>query len=51
MERNRISSMISGTIMASFIFMMAGFEAYPQSHTGAADSGSQIRENKKMLFL
>ena len=47
MRRGRISYLIPGTVLAAFVYIMTGLEAYPQSQVSTTDSGSQIRENTK----
>jgi hypothetical protein len=51
MERGRISYLIPGTVLAAFVCIMAGLEAYPQSQGSATGSGSQIRENMKNAVM
>jgi hypothetical protein len=51
MRRGFISYLISGTILAAFVCIMSGLEAYPQLQGSATDSGSQIRENMKNAVM
>lgn len=45
MGRGRVAFPIPATVLAAFVCIMAGFEAYPQAQGSATDSGSRIREN------
>jgi hypothetical protein len=47
MGRGRLSCLIQGTVLAAFVCVMAGVEAYPQPQGNKTDSGSQVRENTK----
>jgi len=51
MGRGRISYLIPGAVLAAFVCIMAGLEAYPQLQGSATDSGSQIRENTKNAVM
>jgi hypothetical protein len=47
MGRGGISYLIPGAVLAAFVGIMAGLDAYPQSQGSATNGGSQIRENTK----
>ena len=51
MGRGRISFRIPGAVLAAFVCIMAGLEAYPQSQGSATDNRSQIRENTKNAVM
>jgi hypothetical protein len=48
MGRGRISYLIPGAVLAAFVCIMVGLEAYPQSQGSAT---SQIRENTKNAVI
>jgi len=51
MGRGRISYLIPGMVLAAFVCIMTGLEAYPQSQGSATDNESQIRENTKNAVM
>jgi hypothetical protein len=51
MGRGCIAYLIPSTVLAAFVCIMAGLEAYPQSQASATDSGYQIREDTKNAVM